>query len=309
MIDHRCAREDRCTHAVVVEVEDQCPCECHYGPHYPCSVPGGCGYLHAAGLRTVGAPIEQPYGLCYVCGLVVGDALIELPHDYVALRMAQFRGIAPATGELVMSTKDLPIPISLTFATLAEQIEVEVSTFAEPVAERLNIDWDNAVTPRRASRYGPPPRYLGPVVLSRSASLLASCLNTLLDLPAWEYRVWGDNEWIEIQATGIEVALILLSLHQAARATLGLTRAMVTMPAPCPWCKGRIVQIAGREFKQCESCQYRFTALEYEQLTIITINNQPEDLRTLKQANKHARAQRKQVLSTADGTVGRPIVL
>lgn len=24
----------------------ECPCTCHNGPHYPCTIPGGCGHLH-----------------------------------------------------------------------------------------------------------------------------------------------------------------------------------------------------------------------------------------------------------------------
>lgn len=301
MIDHRCARGDRCAHVETIDYT-HCAgsCDCHLGPHYACTVPGGCGHLHEATSADVGALIEQQRGLCSVCELVVTDALAELPRDYVALRDAQRRGVAPATGELVMATKDLPIPISLRFATLADQIEIEVTAFVEPVAERLHIDWDRATTPKAVSRYGAPPRYIGPVVLERAANLLHRSVHVLLALPAWEYRLWGEEGWTEVEADGVEVALTLLALHQATRTALGLTRAVVTMQAPCPWCKAAsIVQIAGRNHKQCQLCHTRFTDKEYEQLTIVTLSDHPKP-------PKKPRRVGRRLASVTEGTVGRP---
>lgn len=276
-------------------------CECHLGPYYPCSEPGGCGHLHREATADVGAVIEQVYGLCPACVMVVTDALAELPQDYVALRYAQYRGLTPAAGELVKATKDLPIPISLTFAVLADQIEVEVTAFAEPVAEKLHIDWDKATSPKSASRYGAPPRYIGPVILKKSANLLANSVHTLLSMPPWEYRLWGEEGWVEVEADGIEAALTMLALHQATRATLGLTRASVTMQAPCPWCKAQsLVRIAGRSHIQCQLCQSRFTDTEYEQLTIITLYGYPKPS---KRSKKHLGSP---LHNTTEGTVGRP---
>jgi hypothetical protein len=305
VIEHRCARGEHCAHAETIEYE-HCTgdCDCHLGPHYACSVPGGCGHLHVMAGAEVGEAIEQPYGLCPVCELVVADALADLPHDYVSLRIAQYRGISPAVGELVKATKDLPVPISLALATLADQIEIEVTAFAEPVAEKLNIDWDRSTTPKVISRFGSPPKYLGPVVLQKAAHLLSGATDILLSLPPWEYRLWGDEGWVEVEATGVEAALILLALHQAARAALGLTRAMVTMQAPCPWCKSQtLVQEAGKDFKQCQLCRTRFTDREYEQLTIITLGDHPKPP---KKPQRRARQGREEIRSVSEGTVGRP---
>jgi hypothetical protein len=218
----------------------------------------------------------------------------------VALRDAQRRGVSPAAGELVMATKDLPIPISLRFATLADQIENEVTAFVEPVAEKLRIDWDRATTPKVVSRYGAPPRYVGPVVLERAANLLHRAVHVLFSLPIWEYRLWGEEGWTEVEADGVDTGLTLLALHQATRTTLGLTRAVLTMQAPCPWCKAQsLVQIAGRGYKQCELCCAQFTELEYEQLTIVTLNDYPKP-------PKKPRRVGRRLLNAADGTVGRP---
>lgn len=301
MIDHRCVRGNRCPHAeTLTYVNCAGDCECHLGPHYLCTVPGGCGHLHEVTSADVGAIIDQLRGLCLVCELVVTDALAELPQDYVSLRAAQHRGISPATGELVMATKDLPIPISLTFTTLADQIEVEVTAFAEPVAEKLHIDWDKATTPKIVSRYGAPPRYIGPVILKKAANLLHNSVYTLLALPIWEYRLWGEHGWVEVEMDGVDAALTLLALHQATRSTLGLTRAVVTMQAPCPWCKAQsLVHVTGREYKECQLCHTRFTDKEYEQLTVITISDHPKPPRKPLRFGQ-------QLPSSIEGSIGRP---
>lgn len=301
MIEHRCARGERCAHVEVIE-RDEClgACECHLGPHYVCSVPGGCGHLHRTSAVDVGVVIEQHRGLCPVCELVVADAIADLPHDYVSLRIAQHRGLSPAMGELVMATKDPPIPISLSFATLADQIEIETTAFAEPVAEKLHIDWDGATIPKEVSRYGSSPRYLGPVVLKKAADLLHQSVYVLLALPTWEYRLWGEEGWAEIEADGIDAALILLALHQATRSALGLTRATITMQAPCPWCKAQsLTQVAGQDHKQCQLCRTRFSDKEYEQLTIVTLGDHPKPPKKPKRTGRL-------LPSTAEGSVGRP---
>jgi hypothetical protein len=299
----RCARGECCAHAELVEY-DQCAgdCDCHLGPHYACSVPGGCGHLHSMASTLLGA-ITEPYdhGMCRSCTSVITDAVIDLPADYNALRTAQHRGISPATGELVMATKDLPVPISLTLATLAEQIEVEVTAFVEPVAEKLCIDWDKATTPRARTRYGPPPKYTGIVVLKKAARLLGNAMDTLLLLPPWEYRLWGDDGWIEVEATGIEAALTLLSLHQATRATLGLTKATITMQAECPWCHVQsLIRVAGEEYIRCHLCSFRMESKEYNQYSLVLIGD--------KKAPKRARRRsRRELHASAEGAVGRPV--
>lgn len=302
MTDHRCARGNRCARTETVSY-DHCAveCQCHLGPHYLCSVPGGCGHLHKAASADVGAMIEHQRGLCSLCELVVADALADLPQDYVSLRAAQHRGVSPATGELVMATKDLPVPISLTLTTLADQIEIETTAFAEPVAEKLHIDWDRATTPRAVSRYGVPPRYSGSVILNKAANLLRNSVYTLLNLPTWEYRLWGEDGWVEVAIDGVGAALTLLALHHAARSTLGLTRAVMTMQARCPWCRAQsIVHIAGKAHKECQLCLVKFTEREYEQLTIITINDHPKPPKKPQRFGP-------QLSNSVEGSVGRPM--
>lgn len=297
-----CARGEHCAQSVISNDPQYCDCACHTGPYAACTVPGGCGHLHQDVL--VGAPIESAEGLCSVCVMVVTEALSELPSDYVSLRVAQLRGLAPGLGELVTSSKELPLPISLTFATLADQIEVEVTAFVEPVAERLNIDWDKSSAPKRASRYGLPPRYSGPVVLDKAAYLLANSVDILVSLPLWTYRLWGDDGWIEIDATGSEAALILLSLHQTARSVLGFTRAITTLQAECPHCHtSTLVRIAGQGSIKCQMCLRRFSDKEYEQWSLVLINEHPKPRRRRRKRPKDDRL----LHHSAQGTVGRPL--
>lgn len=304
MIDHRCARAENCAHAERIELPAACSCDCHLGPHYVCSIDGGCGHLHRDVPTLVGTRIESPYGLCSACELVTADGITNLPHDYVSLRLAQFRGLSPGLGEVVTGTRELPLPISLTFSTLAEQIEVTTTAFAEPVAERLGIDWDRSTTPPHASRYGPQPRYTGPVLLDRSARLLANSTTTLASLPAWEYRLWGEDGWALVDVTGPEAAMILLSLHHATRATLGLTRAHTMMQAECPYCETQsLMKPAGRDLIQCQLCSRWFTEKDYEQWSLFVIGSNPKPP---KKPKRQPRNSKEEIHSSSAGTVGRP---
>lgn len=304
MIDHRCARQERCARAERIEVPAECPCACHNGLHYACTELGGCGHLHKAGSALVGALIEQVGGLCPSCELVVADAISNLPHDYVSLRIAQYRGLSPAMGEVVSLSKDPPVPISLTFATLADQIEITTTTFAEPVAEKLGIDWDQAVTPQIVSRHGATPRYRGPVVLDKAAKLLTDTIYTLVSLPTWEYRLWGEEGWDLVEVDGASAALMLLALHQATRATLGLTRAAATMQAECPYCEAQsLVKQAGNDLIQCQLCARWFSESEYKQWSIFVISTSPKPP---KKSRRIVRQEIEEIRTSIEGAVGRP---
>lgn len=303
MIAHRCARQEHCAHAEKAEIPASCDCACHNGPHYACTVPGGCGHLHRVVSTLVGELIEQVYGLCPTCELVVADAISSLPHDYVSLRIAQYRGLAPSMGEVVAFSRELPIPISLTFATLADQIEVTAMAFVEPVAEKLGIDWDRTSTPKLVGRYGEKPRYRGPVLLDKATKLLTDAIDTLVAIPLWEYRLWGEEGWDFVEVDGVDAALMLLALHQATRATLGLTRVTITMQAECPHCEAQsLVKQAGKDLIQCQLCRRWFTELEYQQWSIVVIGGKKPP----KKSRRIARQEEEEIRTSAEGTVGRP---
>jgi hypothetical protein len=271
MTDYRCHRAEHCADAQRTEVE-LCGgnCECHTGPYAPCSIPGGCGHTHTmAGVR-VGADIEFARGLCDTCTRIVSHGIRMLPYDYASLRVACQGDMSGNWSEVVTASRELPVPISLTFDTLAAQILAETITFVEPVAEALAIDWDALVTPRHRSRYGPPPRYQSAVIFSKAAALLANATATLIALPLWPYRLWADGEQVEVEADGVTVALGLATLHRAARGALGLIRQRGHLVTPCPRCSTQaLVREAGRDGVYCAGCQARYSDTDYRQLTQI----------------------------------------
>jgi hypothetical protein len=195
--------------------------------------------------------------LCDRCVSVVSAATARLVADYVSLYVAQRTGRRPAVGELVSSSRELPVPISLSFTTLAEQIMCEATTFAEPLAERLGIEWSPVGRPG--------------FQLQRSVDLLASSTAVLVQLSTFAARLWGDQGWFAVvELDGVDAGLRLLSLHRAAQAALGLTRAVVELPALCPSCgTGQLVRVAGSDGVSCQRCGRVLSELDYRRLTIV----------------------------------------
>lgn len=311
MTPRRCARDQHCPAAVRLEA-GECAghCDCHLGPYYQCSIEGGCGHLHTDAPMLVGASVTVDRGLCTSCELTVSDAVCDLPHDYVSLRAAQYRGLSPAVGEMVSFSKELPVPVSLNFMTLADQIEIETTAFAEPVAEKLGMDWDEVITPRRSNlRQYTDPKYAGPVVLQKAARLITCSTDVLLALPLWTYRLWGEQGWTEAELDGVSAALTLLDLHHATKATLGLTRAVSVMQAECPFCESyTLVRVAGDDLIHCQLCRRRFTDEEYQRWTMVVINEHDPVLLKKKKIKSHRQERMpvEELHSTAEGTVGRP---
>lgn len=297
LVEHRCHRGDRCAAAQRVETQ-VCACDCHVGPYTPCTVPGGCGHLHTGPTELVGAGIEVPRGLCITCELINADDIAQLTTDYVSLYDAQSLGMVGNWREVVASTRDLPIPISLTFTTLAEQIAYETLTFVEPVAEVLGIDWDTRSRPQLRSRYGQAPEYRKQVAFEIAAQLLSNAIPTLLALPVVDYYLWDGNHVAAFECDGLDAALGLASLHHAARATLGLTRLSVQLPTPCPACGfAALVREAGRDGVHCTGCLARWSEIDYQRQTLITITDYPAP---------PSAPVGELAYSTIEGTVARP---
>jgi hypothetical protein len=270
-MDHRCHRGDRCAAAVRVEVQ-VCTCACHGYPYDVCSTPGGCGYLHGGATVLVGVGIRAVRGLCITCERIAGDDIGYLSGDYVNLYDAQYVGMAGHWSEVVASTREMPIPISLSFTTLAEQIAYETLVFVEPVAEALNIDWDVYSRPRIRSRYGQTPQYRKQVTFDLAAHLLTTSIATLLALPVMDYYLWDGDQLAAFECDGLTATLGLASLHHAARATLGLTRLATQLPTPCPACGFfTLVREAGRDGVYCTGCRARWSDLDYERQTLIVV--------------------------------------
>ncbi len=301
--EHRCRKGADCLDAGILTVEHcGADCDCHTGPYRPCSEPGGCGHTHETTYTPIGAPIEAQIGLCETCGRITADDIAHLPLDYSALCQAALLGATAGNfSEVVASTRELPIPICLTFDTLAEQILTEVTTFVEPVAEALSIDWDDMSRPLQQSRFGPSPRYRKQVVFDMAASLLSNAITTLLTLPSWEYRMWDNGELAEVEVDGLTAALGLSALHRAARCALGLTRYSLHLAASCPGCGSQaLVRQAGADGAYCTACRARWSDLDYERQTLVLAAEHPKPGRKRPVPTGAMR------YGTVEGTVARP---
>ncbi len=264
MTDHRCRRAERCHEAERIEQRPAvcADCECHQGPSYPCSIPGGCGHLHKPVPTKVGGKIVAADGLCPTCTRVTEQAIAELPRDYVDLTYALQHGTV-GLGDLVRATKDLPAPLRVSVAALRAELVRVTTTWVEPVADRLNVDWDSNQMDRHAR-----PGY----VLQRAARLLAANMSVLLALRDVEVRVWADNGHYSHHepSDGITGALELLELHHVTRAVLGQTKLVHHLPAPCPNCdRMALCRDDGDDFVHCRHCRLQWSETDYRRLTLV----------------------------------------
>jgi len=264
MTDYRCRCAEHCLESQKVEqrpvVCDKCAC--HTNPHTPCTVPGGCGHLHKPVPVKVGGRIMAADGLCPTCTRVAQEAIAELPSDYVNLTRALGQGTI-GLAELVAATKELPAPLRVSVAALKHELVRLATTWAEPVAERLNIDWDSQLMDRHTR-----PGY----ALQRAARLLTNNMPVLLALRDIEIRVWADNGiYSQLEpADGITAAIDLLTLHRVTQAALGQTKLVHELPAPCPHCDNMtLVRDDGDDNVHCRRCRLQWPEEDYKRLTLI----------------------------------------
>lgn len=278
MTDHRCRRDGRCHESTKVEQRPAtcADCACHDGgPYAPCSIPGGCGHLHRPVSVRIGGPIMVADGLCITCTRVAVFAINELPRDYVDLSVALEHGVIGMT-DLVSATKDLPAPLRISVAAVAAEMVRVAVMFAEPVAERLRIDWDSTLMGRHAR-----PGY----ALQRATRMLGHHISVLLALRDIEIEMWSENGWYHNHepTDGISGALALMELHHAARGILGHTKLVHELPrsAPCPACGGQLVRDNGDDNVHCVRCPEKWSETDYRRLVLVCLaDRQAADRRT-----------------------------
>lgn len=266
---YRCARVKRCPGSQKVDPPQVCDeCDCHgHGAGYPCSVEGGCGHLHLKGKVEVGARIQQARGLCLSCIAHAEDAITGLVHDYVELETLLGVAGSQMVSDMVSSTRDLPVPLRLSIIDLQMGIVHEAVSWAEPVAERLGIDWDTQSA--RDSRPGPQ--------LQRALNLLARSVSVLLNLPVQDYRSWRNGDWAE--RDGVAGALELLDLHSLVRAVAGRSKLVHDLPAPCPRCdQSTLVRHNGDDHVQCELCRAEWAEEDYKRLCLVVADDYQDEV-------------------------------
>lgn len=283
---YRCARSARCANRVRAADDSSCSCACHGQSALDrrCDLDGGCGHLHPEAPDFEGGPILSESGLCEACTARVSRALAELPLDYVELNLLLGSGESGIFSDMVLFSRELQVPIRVSVEALQASMAHETQAWAEPVAERLGIDWDTDRTSMCRPGF----------TLQRAAGLLTNGLGTLLGLPAQEYRHHSSGEWVE--RDGIAGALELLHLHELTRFAAGKTKLVHKLPTPCPQCEREaLCRHNGTEHVVCEGCGSVWPNDQYKRLCLVLA----EDYRDLEPARE-----RVHLHSSAEGTTG-----
>lgn len=265
-----------------------CPgnCDCHTTQFGACSVRGGCGHLHSGDdpsslcyrssactdyrTRTVTNPDQtatrvriparatQQGLLCRADTTITAAAVQQLPMDYLELStlLAKTSSVeAPTSG-----TRELPVPIRLGVAVLAEQIVDEIERWAEVVAAAAG-GW-----------YTPAGTLLQRV--ASAADVVAGRFEPLLQLPvSWHARLdasehtrSGKDTVRYTRESGVDGALRLLDLHDRTTLLAGRTRRAVRLHAWCPACHRMALEHDdGTPYVDCRRCMHRMSLDEYDE--------------------------------------------
>lgn len=235
-------------------------------------VPGAQGHRCARAGRCLRAEVDARSGwrlgaatatsdtLCDGCAGAVRRALDALPGDYLSLELIVDQHTRHQ--EKVSGSRELPVPPRLDILDLQAAIDTELSTWVEPVAEALRIDWDT----QAVSRWRPGPR------TSRAARLLAAQVPVLLALGPVDIVVpgsGGPRHATVTTRTGVEAAVCLLDHHQRARLLVSGGTGDARLPVPCPRCEGVLIRPNGMSHVGCRSCGSTWPEHDYQRLCLV----------------------------------------
>lgn len=289
-VDHsrRCARQRRCPDKQRVLGPD--------GKPVKEPVNGGQRIVY------LGARIDTERGLCTVCTQTVRNEIPHLAADYRELASLLPAG-GDATGEMVTSTRDLPVPIRLSVEALMKAIDVEVTVWAEQVATAIGAEWDAAAA--HSSR--------GAVRVGAAVDILANTTDTLTTLPAVTRDVYRHGEraysWHPVPATedssddgagwwealyrtqdGLDAALTMLELHDRTRILAGRGELVHRLPAPCPRCdRLTLVRPNGKDHVECEACHHRWPESDYTRLCLVLASDENRKISLCDRCDKTGR--------------------
>jgi Zn ribbon nucleic-acid-binding protein len=243
----------------VSTTDDETRWLCHLGPE--CADARTETNTNPDGTRLrvrIPAIATAPGLLCRTDTTIVRTAIQQLPMDYFELSTLLRKtstGEAPTSG-----TRELPAPLRLGVAALADTILDELERWAAVIAESVGM-W---YVPAGAR----------PVRLQHSADWLVGLYERLLRLPAtWharldptEHTTSGKDAVRYTEETGLAGALNLLQLHEQTRLLAGRTQRAERMNAPCPKChRLALERQQGQAHVDCLRCGYRTTLDDYEE--------------------------------------------
>lgn len=258
-VEYRCYCAGRCRRYEWIE-PGVCECVCHGSGALSavCDVPGGCGHLHVEKRQRVGSRINASLGLCDGCERKLQTVIGELPRDYVRLEAMIAVG-GGGGGEPVSRSRELPVPIRLSVEALQSEMVHEAYSWAESVADAMNMDWDTAAFERRR----PAARLVAACALLESSVSVLLALRDVVGLVPDSFS----EGWVATERSGLDGAVALLDLHRRAMAMSGQTTLVERLMAPCPRCeRASLRRRSGSDTVSCSSCGNGFTWREYEEL-------------------------------------------
>lgn len=227
---HRCRRSQRCANPETIDEPGETPI-------------------------VVGAITTEPDTLCWACTRAVRRAVRGLPTDYV--RLETMLGEDSGAHEVMVSgSTDLPVPLRLDIAALQGDIDLEVTRWAEPVAEMRQLTWDTRVMGRTRPAFR----------IKRASAVLAFGLDALIGMGPVAVLGWCDPVGFEaIELDGVEAALLLLDLHRRAWQMAHGSSGTVRLPLPCPSCETRDLVMRNLDSNvRCRSCGGSWLEAEYQ---------------------------------------------
>jgi hypothetical protein len=204
--------------------------------------------------------------LCRTDTSIVHTAIHQLPMDYLELTTLLGKTMtieAPTSG-----TRELPVPLRLGVAVLADQILDELERWAEALAESTGMWYQPGGT--RWDR------------LRTAGGWCAGLFNRLLQLPAaWHERLDPEEQLLSGRdvlryqlESGMRGALQLLDLHERTTALAGRTQRAERLQAPCPHChRLALERQPGASHVDCLRCGYRTTLDGYEKSASVLAAN------------------------------------
>lgn len=262
-----------------------CPCACH-NPHGfgACSVNGGCDTLHTDDPSTrcyrgpqcgdarkravelddgttrrylIPEQATEPGLLCRLDTTLVRSAVQQLPMDYLELSTLLGKTLtieAPTSG-----TRELPVPIRLGIAVLADAILDELERWAERLADSVGMWYVAAGT--RGDRI----RFAGGWLAGLPERLLRLPATWHMRLDPTEQHLSGKDSTRWEHESGLDGALRLLDLHERTTMLAGRGRRPEHLNAPCPAC-GRLAleHDEGASHVDCRRCGERMSLDRYE---------------------------------------------
>jgi hypothetical protein len=201
--------------------------------------------------------------LCRLCHIHTKAAVGALANDWRDLQLLLPKGASPLYAS-AGGTRDLPVPIRLSVAVLAEAIVDELDRWADVVAERHAADHSDR---------GQPARRLSAAVgwcYYKFDTLVTLGPTTVARLDSSNPHMSGRDHLDITLETGLDGALRLLDLHEQADTLTGHTRRAERLWSPCPMCQRLALEHPeGSATVHCRRCSHSMTLDGYDQLANI----------------------------------------